>query len=124
MERLYEKWPRVAPYFYYLFPSTAYSATERGRRAHQARHEPAEAVDERRGAGSRPGGTVKNLTIDKNQSGKITGNWGVATRCCGGTGRHYGARLPAGYQRQGAQSETIGRQTGRVGSLFRVSRPV
>ena len=76
MERLYEKWPRVAPYFYYLFPSTAYSATERGRRAHQARHEPAEAVDERRGAGSRPGGTVKNLTIDKNQSGKITGNWG------------------------------------------------
>jgi hypothetical protein len=76
------------------------------------------------GAGSRPGSTVKNLTIDKNQSGKITGNWGVATRCCGGTGRHYGARLPAGYQRQGAQSETIGRQTGRVGSLFRVSRPV
>ena len=86
--------PRVAPYFYYLFPSTAYSATERGRRAHQARHEPAEAVDERRGAGSRPGGTVKNLTIDKNQSGKITGNWGVATRCCGGTGRHYGSEAP------------------------------
>src|ERR671913_1290462 len=67
---------------------------------------------------------VKSLTNDKDSSGKIIKNWGVAARCCGGTCRHYGARLPAGYQRQGALSETIGRQTGRVGSLFRVSRPV
>ena len=35
-----------------------------------------------------------------------------------------GLGLPADYQRQGAPSETIGRQTGRDGSLFRVSRPV
>src|ERR687895_555905 len=61
---------------------------------------------------------VKSLTNDKDSSGKIIKNWGVAARCCGGTCRHYGARLPAGYQRQGALSETIGRQTGRVGSLF------
>src|SRR5918999_6101475 len=61
---------------------------------------------------------VKSLTNDKDSSGRIIEDWGVATRCCGGTGRHYGARLPAGYQRQGAQSETIGRQTGRDGLAF------
>src|SRR5688500_9528595 len=71
-----------------------------------------------------PTARVKTLTNQENWWGKITRNWGVAARCCGGTGRHYGAKLPAGYQRQGAQSETIGRQTGRGGSLFRVSRPV
>src|SRR5215211_6000424 len=68
-------------------------------------------------------GSPISLTI-KCLSDKVRGNWGVAARCSGGTGRQYGARLPAGYRRQGATSETIGRQRGRDGSLFHVSRPV
>jgi hypothetical protein len=111
----------------YLFPSLAYSATEKGA---EGRIKPGVSQQKQSTSGALYSSAlvsaawVKSLTNDKNPSGKITRNWGVAARCCGGTGRHYGARLPAGYQRQGAQSETIGRQTGRVGSLFRVSRPV
>jgi hypothetical protein len=111
----------------YLFTSLAYSATEKGA---EVRIEPGVGRQKRLTGGASHPATlvsaawVKSLTYDSNSSGKIIENWGVAARCCGGTGRHYGARLPAGYQRQGAQSETIGKQTGRDGSLFRVSRPV
>ena len=96
----------------YLFPSPAYSATEKGA---EGRIEPGGSRQKRSTSrAAYPSATVlaarvKTLTIHEYRSGKITRNWGVAARYCGGTGRHYGARLPAGYQRQGAQSETIGR---------------
>jgi hypothetical protein len=97
----------------YLFRSPAYSATERGAEA-RIKSGLSRQKESTSGAVVFVGPLisaewVKHLTNDKNSSGKITENWGVAARCCGGTGRHYGAMLPAGYRRQGAQSETIGR---------------